>query len=285
MPKNKRLEEEHLTEKTSYKSQTGSRSWQFLLVGEHGQIKSVKKFRGLAITAVAVIAVAVIGIAGLGFLYLRAVAHNARLNDHIADVKQQIAAIQAEKEILMARLVIAETKLGEDPQETVAPSAVSDDASAPPKTSSAAVPELKPKQPLAAPPVSQLASPTETGLGVTVEDFKASLDTYQNILTLQYTVRNTKDDGTPVAGHTVLIMKNSNLDIDTWVVLPNVQLEDGRPTGEKGQPFRISRFRVAKFSIEGYAEPSQFDTAVVFVYTKAGELVLEKEFTVQIKVI
>ncbi len=275
--------ESPLTDKASHKPQTSSRRWHFLLVGEHGQIKSVRKFRGLAIAAVAVIAVAVIGIAGLGFLYLRAVAHNSRLNHRIADVQQQVAAIQAEKEILMTRLVIAETKIGEGPQETIPSSAEADDA---------AMPAMRPKhqapvtQPVSAPTAIDASSaPAETGLAVAIEDFKATLDTYQNILTLEYKVRNTIADGTPVAGHTILILKNSELDINTWVVLPDVELVDGRPTGAKGQPFRISRFRVAKFTIEGYAEPSQFDTAVVFVYTKAGALVLEKEFTVQIKVI
>ena len=286
----KRPQGNQLTEKVSYKTQANSRRWHFLLVGEHGQIKSVRKFRGLAITAIGVIAVAVVGIAGLGFLYLRAMAHNTGLNHRIAAMKQQVAATQAEKEILMARLVIAETKIAADPQETAASSTESDAASAP----ALAKPATKPQQQTSVtPPASKSAvppaaepslSPAETGMAVAVEDFKAMLDTYQNILTLEYKVRNASADETQIAGRTVLILKNSELDINTWVVLPDVRLVDGRPTGEQGQPFRISRFRIAKFAVEGYAEPSQFDTAVVFVYTKTGELILEKEFTVQIKV-
>jgi hypothetical protein len=97
-------------------------------------------------------------------------------------------------------------------------------------------------------------------------------------------VRNTNTDGTKVAGRTVLILSNSEQDMSTWVVLPDVKLIDGRPTGNQGQPFRIARFRVAKFTIEGYAEPDQFDTATVFVYARSGDLILEKEFSIQIKV-
>jgi len=295
MDTNKQPEGKHLTEKGSYKTHANSRRWHFLLVGEHGQIKSVKKFRGLAITAIGVVVVAVIGIAGLGFLYVRAVAHNTGLNHRIAAMKQQVAATQAEKEILMARLVIAETKIAGDPQATTASSVEPDAAPETAHAPTVAIPAVKSKRDTAVVPsasksagppgIDPSSSPAETGIAVAVEDFKATLDTYQNILTLEYKVRNTKTDGTQVAGRTVLILKNSELDINTWVVLPEVKLVDGRPTGEKGQPFRISRFRVAKFAVEGYAEPSQFDKASVFVYTKTGELVLEKEFTVQIKVI
>ena len=283
-----------MTQKIHDKSHANSRRWHFLLVGEHGQIKSVKRFRGLVITAVAVVTIAVAGIAGLGFLYVRGVTHNMRLNHRIADLQQQVAAIQAEKEILMARLVIAETKL-EGRQQTA--DTLPDESKAPPapdEVTAQAAPAADSKQPAPLTPsvdraAAETANETPSALteqanAIAIEDFQATLDTYQNVLTLQYRVRNIRTDGAPVAGHTVLILRNSEQDIDTWVALPEVKLVDGRPTGAKGQPFRISRFRIAQFTIEGYADPSQFDSATVYVYTKAGELILEKEFSVQIKV-
>jgi hypothetical protein len=283
-----------LTEKIYDKIHANSRRWHFLLVGEHGQIKSVKKFRGLVIIAVAVVTIAVAGIAGLGFLYLRGVTHNMRLNHRIAALQQQVAAIQAEKEILMARLVIAETKLKGDqpttdtlPDEPKAPSTpAKETAQAAPATDSKQSAPLTPSVDRAVASVANEtpSAVTEQANAIAIEDFQATLDTYQNVLTLQYKVRNTRTDGVPVAGHTVLILRNSEQDIDTWVALPKVKLVDGRPTGATGQPFRISRFRVAKFTIEGYADPSQFDSATVYVYAKTGELILEKEFSVQIKV-
>ena len=298
MNDNKPDERPILTERTHDRVNINSRRWHFLLVGEHGQIKSVRKFRGLVITAVAVVVIAVIGIAGLGFLYVRGLAHNTKLNHRITELRQQVTAIQAEKEILMARLVIAETKLEGEPN----PATTASSKAAPSRTATASPPGNPSTQPQGAdiqppPPVKpqarkatstqsiDLSPPSaEAQIGIAVEEFEAVLDTYQNILTLQYRVRNTNTDGTKVAGHTVLILSNSEQDMSTWVTLPNVKLIDGRPTGDQGQPFRIARFRVAKFTIEGYAEPDQFDTATVFVYTRNGDLILEKEFSIQIKV-
>jgi hypothetical protein len=288
-----------LTEKTHDRVNINSRRWHFLLIGEHGQIKSVKKFRGLVIAAIAVVVIAVIGIAGLGFLYVRGLAHNTKLSHRIADLRQQVTAIQAEKEILMARLVIAETKLAGAPNPTTtAPSetrsAQTDTASTPadgPSTQPqvAAIkqpaPVTPPRRGAGATPSIDLSPPsTEAQVDIAVDEFQAVLDTYQNILTVQYKVLNTRTDGTKVAGHTVVVLANSEQDKSTWVTLPNVKLVDGRPTGDQGQPFRIARFRVAKFTIEGYAEPDQFDIATVFVFTRNGELILEKEFSIQIKV-
>lgn len=282
-----------LTAKTTEKVNINSRRWHFLLVGEHGQIKSVKKFRGLVIAAVAVVAIAVIGIAGLGFLYLRALAHNSQMNHRMADLRQQVASIQAEKEILMARLVIAETKLEGDSRPTPEPTPETDAG----PTAAEAIPPATEQEPVRQepqpPPTRQTEatsavdlSPASSGEQTTiaVEDLQAILDTYQNVLRVQYKVRNTRNDGTKVAGRTVLILKNSEQDQNSWVVLPDVKLVDGRPTGDQGQPFRILRFRIAKFTVEGYLEPSKFDLATVFVYSRSGELILEKEFAVQIKV-
>ena len=294
MNASKQNEKSILTEKTSDRVNINSRRWHFLLVGEHGQIKSVRKFRGLVITAVAFVVIAVIGIAGLGFLYVQGLAHSTKLNHRITELRQQVAAIQSEKEILMARLVIAETKLEDEADTTPAKTAGVDTASIP-EGSSEPSPKADTKQPVAVKPPQRepavtssidLSPPSaEMQVGIAVEEFDAVLDTYQNILTLKYKVRNTNTDGDKVAGHTVLILSNSDQDMSTWVTLPNVKLIDGRPTGDQGQPFRIARFRIAKFTIEGYAEPDQFDTATVFVYTRNGELILEKEFSIQIKVI
>jgi hypothetical protein len=296
MNDSKREEGNHVTDKTSSKAMATSRQWHFLIVGEHGQIKSIKKFRTLAIAAVTVVTVGIVGIASLGFLYLRALAHKSRLNHALTELQQQVTAISAEKDILMARLVIAETKHKSNPEPgaTVAaeqPAPVAQPEKAPPPERPAAAagsPALTlPSEKNVAPPASEAeqgASDVQPGTSVAVEDVSATLDTYQNILTVQYTVRNTTPDGTPIAGHTVIVLKDSELDPEDWLVLPDVKLVDGKPTGERGQPFRITRFRIAKFTVEGHTEPSRFSTAVVFVYTKSGELILEQEFPVQIKV-
>lgn len=269
-----------------------SRRWHFLLVGEHGKIITVRRFRGLLITIVTLLAVLVAVALGFGVLYLKTFSANITLQHALTNLQAQVRDIQIEKDILTARLVVAETRLTpEAPAESVAvegQSAADADGEAlpteetlpagdteePPETVSEPEPE-EPDVPAEAPPPT-IQEPRR----VVVEDLRLTRGAAPPTLKIEFKVRNIRPQDGALAGHTVLILKDAESEDDAWLVLPSVPLVDGRPTGQSGQPFRISRFRVAQLTVEGEAAARRFTEAAIFVFAKNGDLLFEEEFAI-----
>ena len=85
--------------------------WSFLFVKEDGEIISIDRFRELVIALVLVMIIMLATTAGFYFLYKSGTKENKRLEKALKTSEEKIAALQNEKDVLMVRLVLAESKI------------------------------------------------------------------------------------------------------------------------------------------------------------------------------
>ena len=63
----------------------------------------------------------------------------------------------------------------------------------------------------------------------------------------------------------------------------SVPMAAGKPKGAEGYFFSIYNYRTIRFRIPNLSDTDHFTEAVVYVFSKEGDLVLEKQFTVSVK--
>jgi hypothetical protein len=123
--------------------------------------------------------------------------------------------------------------------------------------------------------------PEKPGI-ISADEFNAAYNKRGKTLTAEVAIRNIDPDSNRVAGHAILIFKRGT-DPRRWITLPPSDLVEGRPTGEQiGEEFAISRFKTLKFEAENISDPKPIKTATLFIFTQAGELMLEKDFPLMI---
>ena len=146
-----------------------------------------------------------------------------------------------------------------------------------PSKKSDPIPQIKKPE---AKPASQEAQPK---ISVAAEKLTTTFDASANLLRVEYVLRNTGVKTKPINGHTLIVLKQVGQDPDNWLVLPPVPLEAGKPKGAEGYFFSIYNYRTIRFKIPNQSDKHNFTEAVVYVFSKEGDLVLEKQFTVSVK--
>jgi hypothetical protein len=265
------------------------RRWTLLFIGDHGNVIALKRFKFIVIAAVLIFFSVICAGAILFFVNHDTVAKNKELQRFLEKSKTQIVTLRHEKEVLMARLVIAESKANKNsaedrqrqgniktadqitpkPQAVLKQPAEKVDQKIPP------VPETIQPKPVAA----ETAEPDPV-LSVAVENFSVSYGPDSEILNAQFKIKNTSPQSLPVSGHTVIVLKGDDLPIDQWLVMPAVALVGDMPSGKQGKTFSIQRFRTMKFTFKTPDNFDEFKTAVVYVFLKSGGLLLEEDFPV-----
>jgi hypothetical protein len=115
---------------------------------------------------------------------------------------------------------------------------------------------------------------------VAVADPVLTHDAGNKILTARFRVKNLGDRSAPVAGRCVVVLKTGQDDQGSWLAMPQVKMVDGRPAGNRGQAFRISRFRDMEIKARGVADPSVYESATVYVFDTSGNALLEETIPV-----
>jgi hypothetical protein len=268
------------------------RRWTLLFIGDHGNVISIKRFKAIII---AVGCLFLLVFAFLAFLFFS----NQKARHHITDLRkryqyaqQQVETLRHEKEILMARLVVAESKAKEKMAESRPPResrsfAKASDTEAPavaqPK------PVLKPQEKSAVPQARrpELADnqtrAAEMVMQVAVENFNVARESENNRVSAQFKIKNTSRGSQRAVGKAVVIFKGADLKKDQWLVMPSVALADNKPTGKRGKRFSIQRFRTMNFRSKAPDHAHQFQTAVVYVFSKSGQMLLEQNFAIQLQ--
>lgn len=119
---------------------------------------------------------------------------------------------------------------------------------------------------------------------VAIEDFDVSYIRRRRILNVRFLIRNIGTDSDRASGHAIVVLKPDKRNQRRWLTLPPTDLISGRPSGEQeGESFSISNFRTMRFEAKGQRYPKRFKTATVFIFSEEGELVLEKDFPVEIE--
>ena len=157
----------------------------------------------------------------------------------------------------------------------------------PPK--STATVEVKPnvksesKPPKPKPEIKPASQEIQPKISVAAEKLTTTFDTNANLLRVEYVLRNTGEKNKPISGHTLIVLKKAGQNPDTWLVLPSVPMAAGKPKGAEGYFFSIYNYRTIRFRIPNLSDTDHFTEAVVYVFSKEGDLVLEKQFTVSVK--
>ncbi len=347
------------------KGSRGDRRWTLLFIGDRSKTIAFNHLKAAVIITILII-LALTGFSiGLGYLYRDALVDIRTLSDKIDTLDQNVISLKDEKDILIARLVMAESRVdgslsnkgrnlpsnpadtplteepapnvsrlpavSQSPEEETATTAAENDKAVYHKVESgdslylislsygvsidllrkyndlqeghmihpgqmlvikpgtdaetvaSAKPAPTPKRVAPKPDEQPVVKEPGPGMKVAVEKMTTVFEPGANLLRVEYVIRNTGEKTQPINGQTVVILKNENNDPKGWLVLPSVPLESDRPKGTEGYFFSIYNYRTIRFKVNDQADTDRFTAAIVYVFSKTGDLVLEKQFTVSIK--
>ncbi len=255
-----------------------AKRWTILLVDDHGKVISFSRFKEAVIISSSMLFVATIAAVIFLLLYKNVLNDNTKLQDILSTSQKKVSTLRNEKDILMARLVISESKVNTN--------SAKKHESKPKKISAYTEKSTSDKKELNAIYDKEVRLPQkhldEKPAIVSVNNFNVYYDKDKNILSVQYIIKKTTLTA-KITGHTLTILKNNEVNPNEWLILPSDDLIEGKPSGKAGQTFLISNFRKIKFKATELTNPNRFKKATVFVFSKKGELLLEKDFPVLIK--
>lgn len=273
-----------------------SGQWSFLFVKENGEIISIDRFKELAITLAVVMTIMFVTITAFFVLYKGVKEENKNLEKAMTASKQKIVALQDEKDVLMVRLVLAESKIKN--QQPDIKKDINDQTTE--MLSSESIPEkintnsekktLELVEKYSAPKHKAILSESrdttekigeaETLTPVDVEDMDVFHDANKNILRVKFILRKTEPTIKNVSGRAFVVLKSNNNEKDP-LVLPSVSLTSGKPSQVKrGQYFSIAHFKWMKFEKRYQPVTESFQRVTAFIFTTKGELLLEKDFAI-----
>jgi len=221
-----------------------NRQWTILLVDDHGKLISFSKFKEAVLISASIFFVAVFVAVILFFLYNNTQNDNKKLQTLLSASQEKVSFLRKKNDILMAGLVISESKVNEN-----------------------SIKKQADKKPAI----------------VSIDNFNVYYDKDNNILNIQYIIVKKTSLDEKIAGYTIAVLKNNVVNQNEWIVLPQGNLIKGKPSGKTGQIFIISNLKKVNFKITQLTNPNQFDEATIFVFSEKGDLLLEKDFPVLIK--
>lgn len=269
--------------------------WHLLRVEKNGSLKPFVHFRGVVIIVAGLILVmtGAVGWLLIEWLDVRGTLVASRVS--VSRQKQVIESIKHEKEGALTRLAIAESKL----KAAVSSSPVEKEDDRPAlkieeKTlvKNKTRPVDTPKTPPVKAPVQPIktagmsSAPDDTDMDVVIEKVTADnlfvcASPNDTSLNIEFKVINMGTRKEPVSGHAFVILKDAHAEQDLWMVVPRAMLMDGRPVKSKGQRFRIYNYRTIKFKVP-HENPGVFVQATIFIFKHTGELIFERDFTLEL---
>jgi cell division protein FtsL len=265
------------------------RRWTLLFISDHGRVITLKRLRELVFIGLFMV---VVSAAGAGFFYWQGrdiIKKNEKLQTSLDVLEKQIRVLKHEKDILTARLVLAESRVKES-LEPVTPNQAENPANdMDEKNIGEEVSTDKPgaRENIV---VAQTADEAEDGpeasarnLSVDIEDFGISVQPASRTLQVQFRIKNTSPNSQRVSGHVIVILKDDAGAPNQWIAIPPMELVDGKPTGKQhGHRFAINNFRTMRITANIPDSPDRFQTAAVYVFAANGELLLEKDFAIRL---
>ena len=262
------------------------RRWTLLFIGNHGRTITLKRFKGIVMLSMIVLALSIAVSAGLFVWNQKIIIDNRDLKDDLKNLNERIDALRHDKDILMTRLVLAESRVQESlsgksekpTTEKVSdqkqPASDSDDKANQVASKRVALPIPKPVK------RQQSDGSIDSGLSVAIENFQILNHSDDKRLKVLFKIKNTSPNSQRVSGHTIVVLKGEQT---KWLPIPWMPLVDGRPTGkQRGHSFGINYFKTMRLSTRAPKFPEKFQTASVYVFTRNGELLLEKGYPVKL---
>ena len=267
------------------------RRWTLLFIGDHGNVITLKRFKAIVLATGFLFMVAIGAVAVLLFMHKRALDENQGFRSRLGNFQKKIETLRHEKEILMARLVLAESKAKENsPKQLQSKAGINAEEQKTPesqnalKTETLGVTEKKPSIATATPPKPALPEPrdAESEFRVAVENFKVSRVSGSADVNAEFKIKNTSPQSQKISGHAVVVLKGNDIPKHKWLVMPAVSMVGDRPSGKRGKRFSIQRFRTMRFTSRAPDDSGEFQTAAVYIFRKTGELALQQDFPVDL---
>jgi hypothetical protein len=256
------------------------RRWSLMFVGDHGEIISVGRFKLMAISLVFVMIIVVASAACLYFFSKSNIEENLNLKTALGSLQQKVEALQDEKDILMVRLVMAESKL--EPKQDKNQNKLAKSVNAP-------IASVEKRSDIEIGVSETPAQPVQTKKlqAIDVKDVTVRhelLGIGGSSLRIKFTLNKIDQNPENVSGRAFVVLKHDEDDKDQWLVLPSVPLISGKPSRIKsGKYFSIARFKSMHFEKNYLDVPKLFKNMTVYIFGKTGDLMLKKEFPIEIK--
>jgi len=93
------------------------RRWTLLFIGDHGNVVTLKRFKAIVLASGFLFVVAIGAVGALFYMNKGITKKNQEYRNRIENFQKNIETLRHEKEILMARLVLAESKAKENTSE------------------------------------------------------------------------------------------------------------------------------------------------------------------------
>jgi hypothetical protein len=235
-----------------------------MLIGENGKIRHVRIIKGLVIALILVQVLVFCAAAYVLYTSMKYVKDNRGLLNALDSSQKNYLAMRDEKDMLTARLVLAESMV---------------------KGGIAGADKAVPAVNASEKTLASRVEPAPQGrVKVSIENFTIFHESQKNTLDIQFDLKNAGTDIQYVTGYAFVILKENDIDRNNWLSVPNVPLVSNRPSEiDKGRRFSISRFKQVYFTTKIKSLPQRFKIATVFVFSTSGELLLEKNISLEIK--
>lgn len=267
------------------------KSWTVLLVDGQGRIRRIRKFRQKLWAIFGLVGVTLILTAVMGILYGGTVRKKMTLSNEVNALRGELIALQQDNELLKARAVRMEAQMtkpeksaeaGKTATSVSQPAAVSPPPAVPAKPPTVAPPAARATPaPVVAPPV--VDKPQEKNdPQVDVEGLKLAYLADTENIQAQFVIKNTGQG--PAGGRAVVVLHTEEGRSQLRFAVPSVPLRNGKPIGNRGRRFSISRFMTLTLKRK-FAEPgTKFVGASVYAHTLEGKKLLEKTFDVTLTI-
>jgi hypothetical protein len=273
-----------------------ARRWTLLFVDNLGKTISIRRFKGLAITSIFFLIILITATVCLYFLFKNEREQNKNFMNTLAQFQQQVVSLKNDKEVLMARLVVAEYKIESSQVKTeeTLPERMLDntaliisskenesDATDLEKIDLFNKTQMEKKLTTLEPRAS--VKPAKP-LGIMVNKFNIYHKPDINTLIIEFTLRKIGPKTKPVSGDVIVVLKDDEVKMDNWITVPyGAVVSEQLSRKKKGHAFSIYRFVTLKFKVKGETSPDRFKIATVFVFSQKGDLLLKKDFPIEIK--
>jgi hypothetical protein len=267
------------------------RRWTVLFIGDHGKVIAFKRIKTLALLTAAAFVTALATVIVLVSVNQGLHRRTRELQQNLESSQQQIQALRQERDLLTAHVVLVETKMRETLAEAGRPAADRKPKSAEPGGAidrPASSPETHTpdadKGSAQEPSDIPAKPPVDRGEAVELEGFRVKFDESRKAFDVQYKLVATNPGRKPLAGHVIVVFKGEDLEPERWLAMPRVELPRGRPSGtQKGYTFSISYSKAFSHSMPAPKSFPAFTTAVVYVFSPDGQLLLARDYAVQLQ--
>ncbi len=263
------------------------RPWTVLFIGDHGRVIPFTRIKALAILAAAAFGMSLAAVAVLAVVNLSLHRRTVELQQSLAASGRTLSELRHERDLLTAQVVLVETRMREiaagfSPMRP-GEAAVAGEPDAAGKSPASAVAgeavmvltaEADRALPAVQPPVGMAE-------GISIESFQLLGQAEKKRLDLTYKLLNASLGQKPQAGNVVVVLKAEELPPEQWLTFPDVGLVRGRPASpQRGYSFNIRHSKLFEHSVPFPKEIRPFTHAVVYVFSKKGELLTAREYPV-----